>query len=691
MAKLETSTRQAIQPRPGWWYETAMRNALLIILLALLGCGGGATWKPAPATPYPLPETLTEEDGTEAPGLKSPPAAEIRGPVTLEGTPPIPAELKQRLARYTNTRRAILGAIADDGGSIVITTRFGQTAQAHLVRQPLGARRQLTFRDEPVRDVSFVPGSATALTYRSDVGGNETYQLFHVDLKAGRAVRWTDGKSRHGGYRWSRDGQHIAFTNNARNGKDMDVYLGDGVHQDKTKLLLERQGHWVPLDWSRDGTKLLLSQYLSINDSRLYVVDVATKQITRITPETPRASYRAAVFDHSGKRVYLATDREGEHVELYEVDLASGKHQPLSRHLKWNVTELCLSSDGRTLAFTVNEAGWGTLRLLDTRTRRELLKPAVPKGIVVGLRFARQAPVLGFTLLGPTETGDAYSWNLQRKQLTRWTESEIGGLDPARFVAPELIEFPTFDGRKIPAFYYRPRTKGPHPVVIRIHGGPEGQARPYFRALVQYLVVESQVAVLVPNVRGSDGYGKSYLLLDNGLLREDSVKDIGALLDEITRRPELDEKRVAVLGGSYGGYMVLASLVHFGDRIVAGIDYVGISNFVTFLRNTKAYRRDLRRAEYGDERDPKMHDHLQRISPGNQADKIVSALFVAHGANDPRVPLSETEQIVEAVRKQGRDVWYLVANNEGHGFRKKDNRDLFTELTVLFLERHLRR
>jgi dipeptidyl aminopeptidase/acylaminoacyl peptidase len=679
-----------IQPRTHWWYETAMRNALLVTLMVVLGCGGGAPRAAAPTTPYPLPETLIEGEGTEVAAPKPPPAAVTQGPVVLQGTPPIPAELKQRLARYANTRRAILGAIADDGGSIVITTRFGQTAQAHLVSQPLGARRQLTFRDEPVNDLSFVPGSATSLTYRSDIGGNETYQLFHADLKAGRSVRWTDGKSRHGGYRWSHDGQRIAFTNNARNGKDMDVYLGDGLHPAKTKLLLERQGHWVPLDWSQDGQQLLLAQYISINDSRLYVVDVAAAKVTPITPESPRASYRAARFAHSGKTVYLATDREGEHVELYEVDIASGKSQPLSRHLKWNVTELALSPDGRTLAFTVNEGGWGTLRLLDTRTRRELPKPAVPKGIVIGLRFARQAPVLGFTLLGPTETGDAYSWDLRRKRLTRWTESEIGGLDPRRFVTPELIEFPTFDGRKIPAFYYRPRTQGPHPVVVRIHGGPEGQARPYFRALIQYLVVESQVAVLVPNVRGSDGYGKSYLLLDNGFKREDSVKDIGALLDEIARRPELDEKRVAVMGGSYGGYMVLASLVHFGPRIVAGIDYVGISNFVTFLKNTKAYRRDLRRAEYGDERDPKMHAHLQRISPSTNASKIVSALFVAHGANDPRVPLSETEQVAAAVRSQGRDVWTLVANNEGHGFRKKANRDLFTELTVLFLERHLR-
>jgi dipeptidyl aminopeptidase/acylaminoacyl peptidase len=265
----------------------------------------------------------------------------------------------------------------------------------------------------------------------------------------------------------------------------------------------------------------------------------------------------------------------------------------------------------------------------------------------------------------------------------------MGGLSKSRLVEPELVRFETFDGREIPAFYYRPAGPGPFPALISIHGGPESQARPSFSSSIQYLVNESGIAVLVPNVRGSSGYGKAYLSLDNGMLREDSVKDIGALLDWIGTRPELDARRVGVTGGSYGGYMVLASLVHFGNRIVAGTDVVGISSFITFLESTAEYRRDLRRVEYGDERDPEMRAHLEKISPLRRAGEIRSALFVAQGANDPRVPAGEAEQIVSAVRAAGQDVWYLLAKNEGHGFRKKENSDLYLQLMVLFFEKHL--
>jgi dipeptidyl aminopeptidase/acylaminoacyl peptidase len=314
---------------------------------------------------------------------------------------------------------------------------------------------------------------------------------------------------------------------------------------------------------------------------------------------------------------------------------------------------------------------------------------SVPRGIIRGLEFARRTETLAFSLMTATRPSDAYTLTVRGERLTRWTESEIGGLHADRFIEPELIHFASFDERQIPAFYFRPRGEGPFPVVVYIHGGPESQARPRFSSLIQYLVVERNIAVLYPNVRGSDGYGKSYLLLDNGFRREDSVRDIGALLDWTAAQGELDEGRVGVLGGSYGGYMVLASLTHFGERIRAGVDIVGISNFVTFLENTREYRRDLRRAEYGDERDPEMRAHLERISPANQADRIQSALFVAHGANDPRVPASEAEQIVEAVRSGGQDVWYMLARNEGHGFRKKENRDTYFALTVLFFEQHL--
>jgi dipeptidyl aminopeptidase/acylaminoacyl peptidase len=648
---------------------------------------------PAPRPPVPPPRQVRAPDPPAPPHVPPPGKVEqprrVRGPLVLQGTPEIPPALRDRLSQYLNVRAADLNALADNGRSMLVTTRFASTSQVHLVTTPLGVRRQLTFEDEPVRDASFVPGSTDALLYVSDVGGDEQYQIFRHDLGTGKTELLTDGKSRHGTYVWSHDGKRVAYAGNARNGRDMDLYLGDGRSAAGETLLLERKGHWIPLDWSHDGSRLLVGEYISINDTRLYVVDVRTKEVVRVSPESPPAAYRSALFAKDGRRIFVTTDREGEFVALYELDLPRGRWRPLSRTIPWNVEQIALSPNGRRLAFSVNEEGYSVLYLLDVATGRVRRAPGVPRGIIVGLRFARRAPVLGFTLLGPTYTGDAYTYHLRTGALTRWTLSEVGGLNPDRFVEPVLTRYRTFDGREIPAFLFKPGGAGPHPVAVWIHGGPEAQARPYFSAMMQYLVGESGIAVLVPNVRGSDGYGKSYLLLDNHDKREDSVRDIGALLDWIGDRPDLDAGRVAVFGGSYGGYMVLASLVSYAGRIVAGVDIVGISNFVTFLKHTKAYRRDLRRAEYGDERDPRMHDFLQRISPSTNAHRIRSALFVAHGANDPRVPLSETDQIVEAVRKQGNEVWYMVARNEGHGFRKKENRDIFYLLTVLFLEKHL--
>jgi dipeptidyl aminopeptidase/acylaminoacyl peptidase len=608
-------------------------------------------------------------------------------PIVLEGTPEVPAELKRKLKRYASTRSASMAALSDDGTAMLITTRFGDTEQAHVVKMPMGDRKQLTFGDEPLRQPQFVPGSTTAITYLTDIGGNEKYQVARMELATGAVSLLTDGKSRNPSYEWALDGSRLAFSSNARNGKDIDIWISDG--KSPGKLALERQGDWTPIDWSSDGKRLLLREMISINDMRLHVLDTGSGQAKRVTPESPVASYRTAVFDPRGERIFATTDREGEFVELYEIDLATGNHTPLSRDIAWNVESVAIASDGKTIAFVTNEGGFGKLRLLDVKTRKALPSPDLPQGIVSGLRFAGKAPVLGFTVFGPTRSGDAYTYDLRSGKLARWTESEQGGLDPSSFVAPTLIEYPTFDGKQIPAFYYKPRGNGPHPVLVIIHGGPEAQVRPFFNPFAQYLLVESGIAVIEPNVRGSDGYGKSWLLLDNAEKREDSVKDIGALLDWVGKQSELDAGRVAVYGGSYGGYMVLASLVHFGDRLKAGIDYVGISNFVSFLENTEAYRRDLRRAEYGDERKPEMREHLQRISPSNRAGEIESALFVVHGANDPRVPASEAEAIVKAVRGQGRDVWYYLAKNEGHGFRKLPNRELLYQLAVLFLERHL--
>lgn len=669
-----------------------MKTRLPLVLCLLAACAAPPLREPEapPAASAPTAAVSVSQVPAGAPSAGSA-ADKPGGPLVLDGVPAIPDALRTRLGRFLETRSAPLGALSDDGRSVLVTTRFGQTAQTHWVQRPLGARTQLTFRGEPVSRPSFPPGSTDALLFSSDTGGNEQFQLHRQDLKTGESVLLTNGKSRNEAYAWSKKGDKLAFSSNARNGRDIDIWLSDGQTAGSAKLLLERTGHWVPLEFSADDKQLLLLEYVSINDSRIHLADLESKAVRRISPEAPVAAYRAATLDPSGKRAFVTSDREGEFTEVYEVDLikADAPWKPLTRHIKWNVEEIALSPDGRTLAFCVNEDGLSVLRLLDTATKKDRVVPGVPKGVISGLRFARKASVLGFTFASATTPGDAFSFDVGRGKLERWTESEIGGLPKSRFVEPTLVRFKSFDGLSVPAFYFAAKADGPRPVVVWIHGGPEMQARPELSPLIQYLVTQSKISVLVPNVRGSDGYGKSYLLLDNGEKREDSVKDIGALLDWVGTRPELDKKRVAVFGGSYGGYMVLASLTHFPERIVAGVDVVGISNFVTFLNNTSEYRRDLRRAEYGDERDPKMKALLQRISPTTNVARIKSALFVAQGLNDPRVPASEAEQIVAGVRKTGRDVWYMLAKNEGHGFTKKENRDTFSLLSVMFLEKQL--
>ena len=671
----------------------ALRARLVLVpSLVLVAACGGATPQPSVGTaPVVAPAPVA------SPPLPVPPAAPEPTHVVLdnetlrlEGTPAVPAELRARLSQYLDVRRAALAAVNDDGTQLLITTRFAETTQIHLVRSPLGVRTQLTFLGEPAGNGRFVPGDRNAFLYTADIGGNEQYQIFRRDMTTGRTLRLTDADSRQDAPRWSRDGQWIAYSSNQRNKRDFDIWLADGRDPASAQRIVDGNGQWNVVDWSPDGKKLLVGEFISANESHLYVTDIASKTTTRISPEGT-ATYELALFGNDGKTIYVASDREGEFAELYETDLTGANWRPLTRAMHWDVESIALSPDGRTLAFVLNQGGISALHLLDTRTRRSRPAAGIPRGWITDLQFARKAPVLAFTFSSATQPGDAYTYDLRKNKLVRFTESELGGLSSQTLIEPTLIEYDSFDGVKIPALYYKPRKPGPVPVIIAIHGGPESQARPSFSSFTQYALVESGIAVIYPNVRGSSGYGKTYLAMDNGKKREDSVKDIGALLDWIARNPDLDAGRVGVLGGSYGGYMVLASLMHYGERIVAGVEIVGISNFVTFLENTQAYRRDLRRAEYGDERDSDMRTFLDSISPTKNVASLKSALFVAQGANDPRVPASESQQIVAAVRQAGHDIWYMLAKNEGHGFRKKENQDIYTQLTILFFEKQLRK
>lgn len=624
----------------------------------------------------------------------TPPAAppvqrEVVGNRISENVPAPSVALLERLNRYQNTRGANFAGWAGND-AILVTTRFGETAQVHRVAQPLGMREQITFYREPTVAVQARP-QAPGFVYGKDVGGSEFWQLHRYDLATRESVRITDGKrSRNEAPLWSHDGRQIAFTSTMRNGVDSDIWIQSG--DSAPRNVLSQGGTWFATDFSRDGKRLLVQRRVSINEAHPGELDLATGKLEMFPIDGGRAAFGAFRYAPDGKGAYYVSDESSEFMTLrYH---APGMAEPtmLSADIPWDITGFDISDDGRHLTFASNEDGIGKLHLRTIPEHRVVELPELPVGVIGGMGFSPDGTRIALTINTATSPSDVFVIDIAAKTLTRWTQSEVGGLDTARFVAPTLVRYESFDGLSIPAFFYRPAhvPAGTRlPVVIQIHGGPEAQAFPSFSPSIQYMVNEMGMAVLVPNVRGSAGYGKTFLQLDNGKLRKDAVKDIGALLDWIGRQPELDAQRVGVFGGSYGGYMVLATMVDYPERIAAGISVVGISNFVTFLEATESYRRDLRRVEYGDERDPAMRAFMEKIAPLNNAERITSPLFVAQGANDPRVPLSEADQIVAAVRGNGHEVWYLVFTDEGHGFAKKSNADWFNAASMMFWEKHL--
>ena len=639
-----------------------MKRIALLLLLA--GCGA------------PPPSSGTNVPATQAPAPAKDPG--VPAAVATEGVPPVPPEITRRLAQFQSARSASFEDFGPDG-SMLIATRFAETAQLHVVPFPGGRREQITFTPEPVSGGLFVPGTSDVL-YTQAKGGDENYQIYRLDRKQGRATLLTDGKSRNGLGPMSRAADRVVLSSNRRNGKDTDLYLLD-LKTGATETLLETKGEfWAALDWSADDTRLLLLRIVSVNENYPFVLDLKTRQRTPLPSLGSGKSSSGSLRFLSDGRIALSSDAQGEFRQMAILDPATSK--PDWKKTSWDVTDIEIAGD--RIAYVINEDGASKLMLTNPDASVDL-----PVGIVSGLRVSVDGRRLGFTLSRADAPSDAYTYEIAEKKLVRWTYSETGGIDPSTFVVPQRISYKSFDQREIPAYVYKPRGAAKSPVVISIHGGPEGQYQPFFTPLTQYWVTELGLALIAPNVRGSTGYGKTYVALDNAEKREDSVKDIGALLDWIATQPDLDASRVAVFGGSYGGYMVLASLVHFGDRIKAGVDVVGIANFITFLEKTSGYRVDLRRVEYGDERDPKMRAVFERISPANHADKIKSALLVAHGRNDPRVPFFEAEQIAAKVRAQGRPVWTVYADNEGHGFARKENRDYLSAAMTLFFKKTL--
>lgn len=650
---------------------------------------------PKAAPPKPPPPLPLREDETGIAGAPRDDTsfeydvepADVWAEPLREGIPGISRGVARALQPYLETRRAKLAAISADASEMLVLTRLAETTQVHQVRAPLGMRRQLTFGPEPVEQASFVSGNIRRLTYRSDVGGAEDYQIFQLDLTSRVTQRLSEIGSRHGPFRWSPTG-NLAFTNNARNGRDMDVYVAERPNQ-PARRVAEREGQWLVLGWARDGRRLLLQEFFAADTSMLHVMDVRTGKSFPLAPIESGVSTKAGLFAVDGQRILVVSTRERDTAAVFEVDLATRTWTALTPNSGWDVEELAQSSDGKTLVYSVNEDGYSALFSLRLRGGKPRRLFGLPKGLISGLRFVGPSQRIAFTLATPTDAADAYIYELATGRTTRWTESEVGGLSHDQFIAPNVVRVPSFDKLQVPAFYFRPRGKGPFPVLIWMHGGPEGQFRPQFDPILQYYVATRGIAVLAPNVRGSTGYGLRYMNLDDGFKRRDAIRDIGALLDWIGTRRDLNAARVGIYGASYGGYMVLATLTEYRERLVAGASMVGMSNLVTFLEQTSDYRRDLRRAEYGDERDPEMRTFLSSISPLHRADEIRSALLVAHGESDPRVPLAEAESVVRAVRNAGLDTWFFVARGEGHSFRKRRNRDAFYYTLAEFFERYL--
>ncbi len=661
------------------------------LALAIIGCAGAA----------PQPVSAPAAKAATQPASKpvvSAPTIERRvvGQLVMEDVPEIPKALRDRIRRYQNARSASVAGFAP-GGGLLIRTRFGQTAQLHHVRVAMGARQQKTFFREPIGAVATSPDSRRpGVVFTMDAGGSEFSQLFWLDVETGQTQMLTDGTSRNTDPLFASDGRSVIYSSTERNKKDFDLWRIDAQSKERT-LVFEGEGLWLALDVAPGGERILALRYISATKTELAVIrpQQGIEYRFNAKADVPIA-FGAAVFDAKGAGVYYVSDEGREFKALRYRDLSSGRDRLISdASLQADVVDVVTNPARTRLALRYNDGGFSKVDVYDVGRRRFRSRRRISRGVVSGLRFAPDGRRLAFTLTSPTSSGDVFVHDVTRNRTERWTASELGGIDADRLRRFSVIEYPTFDeiapGRKrtIPAMIIRPSGEGPFPVVVIIHGGPEGQARPRFSSSDALIAGELGAAVIRPNVRGSTGYGRSYTLLDNGYKREDSVKDIGALLDWIDVQPDLDASRVAVLGGSYGGYMVLASAVHYSDRLRAAVDIVGISNFVTFLESTKAYRRDLRRVEYGDERDPKMRAFLQSISPLNRAEAIRVPMLVIQGLNDPRVPATESEQIVSRLREQGQDVWYILAKDEGHGFRKKENRDASLAATYLFLQKYL--
>lgn len=667
----------------------------LLVLVALAAALAACT--------TPAPTEVPAAAPAAAPSDVFPP----NGNLVVQGIPPIPHSLVQQVAKYTDFRGHTLVDWHPTRRELLVAHRKagGDTAQLFRIAQPMAEPEQLTDFADPVTSARYEPREGKYIVFERSAGGSEADQVYRLDLDSRQVALLTEPSERHNIEGWLHLSSQLLISSlpldrTAQNGKRTSVTqtltLLDPANPTSRKRLAELPGGgWSVGGVSWDDKQVVLNRFISANESQVWLLSLATGRSAQLLPapgSKDQGVHLAVGFKRDNTGLFVVTDREGEFNELAFYRFATKRFLRITRHIPWDVSGGAVTEDGRLIALRTNVEGREELRLFDGRSLKELPAPKLPAGSVRAAGFHRKLGELAFVMNSSKGPSEIHSLNPGNGATQQWTRAYAPpGVDTTQFSDQQVVRWKSFDGRTISGLMMLPpaRFTGKRPVLVLIHGGPEVQAKMGFLGRFNYFVNELGIAIVEPNVRGSSGYGKTFLTLDNGVKREDSVRDIGALLDWIGTQPQFDASRVLVAGGSYGGYMSLASAAHYADRIAGAIDIVGISNFVTFLQNTESYRRDLRRVEYGDERDPAMREFLQKISPLTQAHRITKPLFVVQGKNDPRVPYTEAEQIVAKARENRTPVWYLRAENEGHGFARKENADFEFYATVLFLQQTL--
>ena len=616
------------------------------------------------------------------------PAVPIPAALTAEDMPNVPLALAEDVRPYLEARGAGFAGWDPNARAVLISTRFANVNQLHRVETPMGARTQISFEAEPVRG-SFAPIKGDVIVVSKDRGGDEYFQL-HT-LKDGRLTLLTDGQSRNQINAWSADGELIGFSSTRRNGVDSDLYVMNPRDPSSARMVHESKGGgWALTAFAPDKKTAYVVDYNSVQDVDVYRLDLATGAMTPIGDPAAQIAYSGLKAAPNGT-LWVTSDAGADFKQLGRLDPATGRFTPVSREA-WDVNGFDISADGKTIVYEVNEAGSDRMRILDVASGKVTKVDVLPAGQIGGLEIAPWGEI-GFSFSSAKSAADVWSLDPKTMKLTRWTRSETGGLDTEANVEPRIVTTKSFDGLEVTGLLYLPdsgKFPGQRPLIVSVHGGPEGQSTAGFIGRNNYYLNELGIGVFYPNVRGSTGFGKTFVSLDNGpFKREDSVRDMEALIDAVRADPAVDADRVGLTGGSYGGYMCYAAAVQLKAKIAATQCTVAISNFVSFLENTNPYRQDLRRVEYGDERDPVQRAKLTEISPLTRVAEIEKPMFVITGANDPRVPKSEADQMVAAIRANGGEAWHLVAADEGHGFAKKANSDYAFLSQLVFWKKHL--